>query len=117
LLIETRFDGRRNPKIRAGSAESTAGEACLLLRRRETHYYSRLVSILGHTSGYGAHVEERLAFGLPMDREEARLRAARERDVGILAGSDIRERAASLTVRNVVVHKLANRLNQEDGAS
>lgn len=119
FLAEKRFEGCGGLELTDEMRVTIAAEACLLLLRRETDYFPRLLTILVYPSTY--IVEEKRPVEGPI-WEEGRMARLGEtgRRLGamVLAWDAVKSGAADPSDgKNVVLHEFAHQLDYENYAA
>lgn len=118
FLAEKHFEGCGGLTLTDEIKVTIAAQACLLLLRRDTDYFRRLVTILVYPSGYVARSVEPIGGGLVLEGEAARLGEAWRDGVVVLSWDDVRAGASDIhDGHNVALHEFAHQLDQEDGAA
>jgi Mlc titration factor MtfA (ptsG expression regulator) len=118
FLAEKHFEGCGGLALTDEIRVTIAAHACLLLLRRETDYYRRLVTILVYPHAYVARSVEPIGGGVVLEGEVARLGEAWRDGVVVLSWDDVRAGAADIhDGHNVALHEFAHQLDQEDGAA
>lgn len=118
FLAEKSFEGCGGLELTDEIKVTIAAQACLLLLRRETDYYPRLVTILVYPHAYVAKSVEPIGGGVVLEGESARLGEAWKDGVVVLSWDDVRQGASDLhDGHNVVLHEFAHQLDQQDGSA
>lgn len=118
FLAEKTYEGCAGLEVTEEIKVTIAAGACLLLLRRETDYYPRLITILVYPSAYKARSVMPIGGGFVLEGEEGRLGEAWQDGVVILSWDDVRAGASDIhDGHNVVLHEFAHQLDQEDGAA
>lgn len=116
FLAEKRFEGCAGVVITDTIRVVIAAQACLLLLRRKTDYFPRLITILVYPSTYIAREERPLSPNITWEGQEHRLgETGRQLGSLVLAWDAVEAGAAdSSDGRNVVFHEFAHQLDYED---
>ena len=119
FLAEKRFEGCGGLKITDTIRLSVAAQACLLLLRRKTDYFPRLLTILVYPTTYVAEEERRIEG--PIWEEGTSLRQGETgRTLGamVLTWDAVKSGAAdSSDGKNLVLHEFAHQLDYENDAA
>lgn len=118
FLAEKHFEGCGGLGLTDEIRVTIAGQACLLLLRRDTDVYPRLVTILVYPTAYIALAREPIGGGVVLEGEVARLGEAWREGVVVLAWDETLAGAADIhDGHNVVLHEFAHQLDQQDGVA
>jgi Mlc titration factor MtfA (ptsG expression regulator) len=118
FLAEKVFEGCAGLEVTDEIKVTIAAQACLLLLRRETDIYPRLITILVYPSAYVSSMPQHGPHGLVTEGPQGRLGEAWTSGVVVLSWDDVKQGAADVRDgQNVVFHEFAHQLDQEDGAS
>jgi len=118
FLAEKVFEGCVGLKITDEIRVTIAAQACLLLLRRETDIYPKLITVLVYPSAYVSEMPRHTPQGLVIEGPRGRLGEAWTSGVVVLSWDDVRLGAADVRDgHNVVIHEFAHQLDQEDGAA
>ena len=116
FLAEKHFEGCGGLEMTDEIRVTIAAQACILLLRRETNYYPRLITILVYPEAYVARSLQPVGGGVMMEGESVRLGEAWKEGVVVLSWDDVRRGASDpLDGHNVVLHEFAHQLDQQDG--
>jgi MtfA peptidase len=116
FLAEKHFEGCSGLEMNDEIKVTIAATACLLLLRRETDIYPRLITILVYPSAYVAKSKKPIAGEIALEGESINLGESWSSGVVILSWDQVL--AAASDVRdgqNVVLHEFAHQLDREDG--
>ncbi len=118
FLAEKDFEGCAGLVITDEIKVTIAAQACLLLLRRETDVYPKLITILVYPSAYVSNVPQHGPHGIVTEGPQGRLGEAWTSGVVVLSWDDVKLGAADVRDgHNVVFHEFAHQLDQEDGSS
>ena len=118
FLDEKRFEGCGGLELTDEIRVTIAAQACLLLLRRETDYYPRLITILVYPHAYVAKGVEAIGGRVVLEGETVRLGEAWKDGVVVLSWDDVRSGASDVhDGHNVVLHEFAHQFDQQDGAA
>jgi Mlc titration factor MtfA (ptsG expression regulator) len=116
FLAEKSFEGCGGLELTDEMKVTIAAGACLLLLRRETDIYPRLVTILVYPSAYLAKAREPIGGGMALEGEDIRLGESWPSGVVVLAWDEVRAGASDIRDgKNLVLHEFAHQLDREDG--
>jgi Mlc titration factor MtfA (ptsG expression regulator) len=118
FLAEKVFEGCGGLEITDEIKVTIASQACLLLLRRDTEVYPRLITILVYPSAYVSNMPQHGPHGLVTEGPQGRLGEAWTSGVVVLSWDDVKQGATDVRDgHNVVFHEFAHQLDQEDGSS
>ncbi len=118
FLAEKVFEGCGGLAITDEVRVTVAAQACLLLLRRDTDFFPKVVTVLVYPSAYVSDAPHREPAGVVVEGPEERLGEAWEAGVVVLSWDDVRRDSADLREGlNVVLHEFAHQLDHEDGAA
>jgi Mlc titration factor MtfA (ptsG expression regulator) len=118
FIAEKVFEGCAGLEITDEIKITIAAQACLLLIRRETEIYPKLITILVYPSAYVSTMPQHGPHGLVTEGPQGRLGEAWTSGVVVLSWDDVKQGAADVRDgHNVVFHEFAHQLDQEDGVS
>jgi Mlc titration factor MtfA (ptsG expression regulator) len=118
FLAEKVFEGCGGLEITDEIKLTIAAQACLLLLRRETEVYPRLITILVYPSAYVSNMPRHSPQGIVTEGPQGLLGEAWTSGVVVLSWDDVKQGAADVRDgHNVVFHEFAHQLDQEDGTS
>jgi Mlc titration factor MtfA (ptsG expression regulator) len=118
FLDEKIFEGCGGLEITDEIRVTIAAQACLLLLRRETDIYPKLITILVYPSAYVSNMPQHSPQGIVTEGPQGRLGEAWTSGVVVLSWDDVLSGAADVRDgHNVVFHEFAHQLDQEDGSA
>ncbi len=118
FLAEKVFEGCGGLEITDEIKLTIAAQACMLLLRRETDVYPKLITILVYPSAYVSNEPEHGPLGIVTEGPQGRLGEAWNSGVVVLSWDDVKSGAADVRDgHNVVFHEFAHQLDQEDGGA
>jgi Mlc titration factor MtfA (ptsG expression regulator) len=118
FLAEKIFEGCNGLEITDEIKVTIAAQACMLLLRRETDVYPRLITILVYPSAFVSNMPRHGPLGVVSEGPLGLLGEAWSTGVVVLSWDDVKQGAADVRDgHNVVFHEFAHQLDQEDGAS
>jgi MtfA peptidase len=118
FLAEKIFEGCGGLEITDEIKVTIAAQACLLLLRRETDVYPKLITILVYPTAYVSNMPQHGPHGVVTEGPQGRLGEAWTSGVVVLSWDDVKLGAADVRDgHNVVFHEFAHQLDQEDGSS
>jgi MtfA peptidase len=118
FLAEKIFEGCGGLEVTDEIKVTIASQACLLLLRRETNVYPKLITILVYPSAYVSNKPQPGPHGIVTEGPQGRLGEAWTSGVVVLSWDDALQGAADVRDgHNVVFHEFAHQLDQEDGSS
>ena len=118
FLDEKVFEGCGGLTITDEIRVTIVAQACLLLLRRETDIYPKLITILVYPSAYVSNMPQHGPHGIVTEGPQGRLGEAWTSGVVVLSWDDVKMGAADVRDgHNVVFHEFAHQLDQEDGSS
>jgi Mlc titration factor MtfA (ptsG expression regulator) len=118
FLAEKIFEGCGGLEITDEIKVTIAAQACLLLIRRETELYPKLITILVYPTAYVSNTPQPDQHGLVTEGPQGRLGEAWTSGVVVLSWDDVKSGAADVRDgHNVVFHEFAHQLDQEDGGA
>jgi Mlc titration factor MtfA (ptsG expression regulator) len=118
FLAEKYFEGCGGLVLTDEIKVTIAAQACILLLRRDTDYYPRLVTILVYPHAYSANTVESIGAGVVQERVDIRLGEAWKSGVVVLSWDDVQAQARNISEgQNLVLHEFAHQLDMEDGAA
>jgi Mlc titration factor MtfA (ptsG expression regulator) len=114
LLAEKHFEGTAGFRVTDRMRLVVAAQAGVLLLRRPTDYFSKLVTVLLYPGEYGVQEEIETDDGLVEEIDEARAGESWQTGTLILSWEDV-ERDLKSDLENVVLHEFAHQLDAESG--
>jgi MtfA peptidase len=116
FLAEKRFEGCAGVVITDEIRVVIAAQACLLLLRRKTDYFPRLLTILVYPSTFTVNQQRYVTPNIAWEGPEQRLgETGRQMGSMVLAWDAVTAGAADASDgRNVVFHEFAHQLDYED---
>ena len=119
LLEEKHFEGAGGFLMRDEVRLTIAGQAAMLLLRRDTDYFPRLKSIIVYATGYVSSEPTSDASGIWTEGDESLLgHTQRDLRAIVLSWDDVRAGAADPDDgSNLVLHEFAHQLDFEDGST
>jgi hypothetical protein len=116
FLAEKRFEGCAGLVVTDEIRVVIAAQACLLLLRRKTDYFPRLLTILVYPSTYTVHEQRQLSPNVTWEGQQQRLgETGRQMGSLVLAWDAVKTGAIDASDgRNVVFHEFAHQLDYED---
>jgi Mlc titration factor MtfA (ptsG expression regulator) len=118
FLAEKVFEGCNGLEVTDEIRVTIAAQACLLLLRRETDVYPRLITVLVYPSAYVSNMPQHGPHGIVTEGPQGRLGEAWTSGVVVLSWDDVKLGASDVRDgHNVVFHEFAHQLDQEDGSS
>lgn len=118
FLSEKRFEGCAGLAITDEIRVTIAGHACLLLLRRPTDYYPRLVTVLVYPHPFVVDHETPGPAGMILASRRTLLGQSWRHGVVILAWDAIEHKAMAVEDgHNVAFHEFAHQLDEEDGSA
>jgi Mlc titration factor MtfA (ptsG expression regulator) len=118
FLAEKVFEGCNGLEITDEIRVTIAAQACMLLLRRETDVYPKLITILVYPTAYVSNMPQHSPQGVVTEGPQGRLGEAWTSGVVVLSWDDVLHGAADVRDgHNVVFHEFAHQLDQEDGSA
>lgn len=118
FLAEKYFEGCDGVEITDEIRLTIAAQACLLLLRRKTDIYPKLITILVYPSAYVTNMPQHGPHGIVTEGPQGRLGEAWTSGVVVLSWDDVKLGAADVNDgHNLVYHEFAHQLDQEDGSA
>ncbi len=118
FLAEKVFEGCGGLEITDEIKVTIAAQACLLLLRRETDVYPKLITILVYPSAYVSNMPQHSPQGIVTEGPQGRLGEAWTSGVVVLSWDDVKQGASDVRDgHNVVFHEFAHQLDTEDGSA
>jgi Mlc titration factor MtfA (ptsG expression regulator) len=118
FLAEKIFEGCNGLEITDEIKVTIGAQACMLLLRRETDVYPKLITILVYPTAYVSNMPQHSPQGVVTEGPQGRLGEAWTSGVVVLSWDDVLHGAADVRDgHNVVFHEFAHQLDQEDGAA
>jgi Mlc titration factor MtfA (ptsG expression regulator) len=118
FVAEKHFEGCGGLELTDEIKVTIAAGACLLLLRRRTDVYPRLITILVYPAAYVARSVEPIGGPGVLEGEQVRLGEAWKSGVVVVSWAEVRATAEGRSHgRNLVLHEFAHQLDIEDGAS
>jgi MtfA peptidase len=118
FLAEKVFEGCGGLEITDEIKVTIAAQACLLLLRRETDVYPKLITILVYPSAYVSNMPQHSLQGIVTEGPQGRLGEAWTSGVVVLSWDDVKQGASDVRDgHNVVFHEFAHQLDTEDGSA
>jgi MtfA peptidase len=118
FLAEKVFEGCGGLEITDEIKVTIAAQACLLLLRRDTDVYPKLITILVYPSAYISNMPRHSPQGIVTEGPQGRLGEAWTAGVVVLSWDDVKQGASDVRDgHNVVFHEFAHQLDTEDGSA
>jgi Mlc titration factor MtfA (ptsG expression regulator) len=118
FLAEKVFEGCNGLEINDEIKVTIAAQACMLLLRRDTDVYPKLITILVYPSAYVSNMPRHSLQGVVTEGPQGRLGEAWTSGVVVLSWDDALHGAADVRDGyNVVFHEFAHQLDMEDGSA
>lgn len=118
FLAEKVFEGCGGLEITDEIRVTIAAQACLLLLRRDTDVYPRLITILVYPTAYVSNMPQHGPHGIVTEGPQGRLGEAWTSGVVVLSWDDVKLGASDVRDgHNVVFHEFAHQLDTEDGSA
>jgi Mlc titration factor MtfA (ptsG expression regulator) len=118
FMAEKSFEGCGGLELTDEIKITIAAQACLLLLRRQTDIYRRLISILVYPTAYVAKSVEPIGRSVALEGEQVRLGEAWKSGVVIVSWDELEATSQGRRYgRNLVLHEFAHQLDMEDGAA
>jgi Mlc titration factor MtfA (ptsG expression regulator) len=118
FLAEKVFEGCGGLEVTDEIKVTIAAQACMLLLRRETDVYPKLITILVYPSAFVSNMPRHGPHGVVSEGPLGLLGEAWNSGVVVLSWDDVKQGAADVRDgHNVVFHEFAHQLDQEDGSA